>query len=142
MNRSRCAHGTATVRCACCEFDPDAGSMVLERLDADRSLANVDDDMAALQTLSELLARLVAVRAPGGIRLLGDVAAGMLDRVPHALRLLPASSQRHLIQRCAGAVNELFPESGAQLLHWDLHYGNVLGDSMDRTRARVASSAV
>jgi streptomycin 6-kinase len=106
--------------------DPASGSMLLERLDANRSLATVHDDMAALQTLSELLARLTAVPAPQGIRRLADIAAGMLEEVPHALALAPEQSMHSLIQRCAGAVTELLPEAGDQLLHWDLHYDNVL----------------
>jgi streptomycin 6-kinase len=106
--------------------DPDSGSMVLERLDADHSLAAVDDDLAALQTLAELLARLTAVPAPQSIRRLAGIAASMLDQVPHALALVPEPSTRRLIQRCAGAVEELLPEAGDRLLHWDLHYDNVL----------------
>lgn len=38
------------------DSDPDTGTMLLERLDASRSLAGVADDTAALQILSELLA--------------------------------------------------------------------------------------
>lgn len=107
--------------------DPRSGSMLLERLNASRSLAAVHDDLAALQILSELLARLSAVAAPRGIRRLADVAAAMLDRVPHALTLLPDPSVRRLMESCARAVKELLPEAGHQLLHWDLHYDNVLG---------------
>jgi streptomycin 6-kinase len=107
--------------------DPDSGSMLLERLDADHSLAAVHDDLGALRTLSELLARLNAVPAPQGIRRLADITAAMLDRVPHALTLLPDPAEHRLIQSCAGAVKELLPEAGDQLLHWDLHYDNVLG---------------
>jgi streptomycin 6-kinase len=107
--------------------DPVSGALLLERLDAGRSLATVPDDLAALQTLSELLTRLHAVSAPEGIRRLADIAAGMLDRVPRALTLRPGPSARRLIERCAGAVEELLPEAGERLLHWDLHYDNVLG---------------
>jgi streptomycin 6-kinase len=106
--------------------DPDSGSMLLERLDASHSLEAVHDDLAALQTLTELLARLTALTAPQSIRRLADIAASMLDRVPHALALVPEPSTRRLIQHCAGAVEELLPEAGDRLLHWDLHYDNVL----------------
>jgi streptomycin 6-kinase len=107
--------------------DPETGAMLLERLDADHSLAAVDDDLAALQVLSALLVRLNAVAAPEGIRRLADIAVGMLDRVPRAVALRPDAAVRRLIQRCAGAVGDLLPETGDQLLHWDLHYDNVLG---------------
>lgn len=106
--------------------DPGSGSMLLERLDAEQSLAGVPDDRAALHTLCELLLRLNAVPAPPGIRRLADVAAGMLERVPRALALLPDPAARRLIQRCAGPVRELLPSAAGQLLHWDLHYDNVL----------------
>lgn len=99
--------------------------MLLERLDSDRTLASVPDDLAALRILSELLARLTAVAAPPGLRRLADLAAAMLDRVPRALTLLPAADHR-LIHHCASAVRELLPEAGDRLLHWDLHYQNVL----------------
>jgi streptomycin 6-kinase len=97
--------------------DQDSGSMLLDRLDADRSLGSLDD-LVALQTLSELLARLTAVEAPAGIRHLSDVAAAMLERVP------PYADG--LVETCAAAVREVLPESGDRLLHWDLHYDNVL----------------
>lgn len=98
--------------------DPDSGSMLLERLDAGRSLDSIGDDLAALRTLSEMLARLTALEAPAGMRRLSDIAAGMLDRVP------PDADE--LVKTCAAAVREVLPESGDRLLHWDLHYDNVL----------------
>jgi streptomycin 6-kinase len=107
--------------------DPNSGAMLLERLDAERSLAAVVDDLAALQILSELLARLNAVAAPPGIRRLAQITAAMLDRVPHALNVLSDPAEQRLIQDCAAAVEELLPEAGDRLLHWDLHYDNVLG---------------
>ena len=110
--------------------DPDSGAMLLERLNADRTLAAVPDDLAALQILSELLARLTAVPAPPGMRRLADIAAAMLDQVPAALARLDPAEHR-LIQRCAGAVRELLPEAGSRLLHWDLHYDNVLAPRPD-----------
>jgi streptomycin 6-kinase len=108
------------------DHDPASGSMLLERLDADRSLATVGDDLGALQILSELLARLSAVAAPAGLRRLSDIAADMLDRVPRALTLVRDPSQRRLIQASASALEEVLPDAGDRLLHWDLHYWNVL----------------
>ena len=109
------------------KHDPDSGSMLLERLDASTSLAAVRDHNAALQVLTELLGRLTAHTAPDGIRRLADIAVSMLDRVPHALALVPEPSTRRLIRRCAGVITELLPEPSDRLLHWDLHYDNVLG---------------
>jgi streptomycin 6-kinase len=108
------------------DHDPASGSMLLERLDADRTLDTVRDDLAALQILSELLARLNAVPAPAGLRRLSDVGADLLDRVPRALTLVPDPSQQGLIRACASALEEVLSEPGDRLLHEDLHYFNIL----------------
>ncbi|MFV2011165.1 MULTISPECIES: aminoglycoside phosphotransferase family protein [unclassified Micromonospora] len=119
--------------------DASSGTMLLERLDADRTLAVVPDDLAALRILSQLLARLTSVVAPPDIRRLADVAAGMLDRVPQALVRLPAADHP-LVRRCAAAVEELLPEAGDRLLHWDLHYDNVLASRTESAGSAPAAS--
>ncbi len=108
------------------DHHPDTGTMLLERLDATRPLSSVADDTAALQILAELLARLVAVPAPEGLRYLADIAATMLDQVPRAVPALRDPAQQRLVQTCASAVAELIGESGDRLLHWDLHYDNIV----------------
>ena len=100
--------------------------MLLQRLDATRSLLAVMDDMAALRILSELLARLVAVPAPAGLRKLSDVAATLLDRAAAAQSRLPDRSDRRLVEACAASLREVLDQPGDRLLHWDLHYDNVL----------------
>jgi streptomycin 6-kinase len=120
----RAWNGNGAVRML--RHDPDTGAMLLERLDAGHTLGAVSDDLAALRILSEILARLHAVAALPGIRRLADIGAAMLDRVPYALSVLPSGTERRLIDACAGALSELLPEAGDRLLHWDLHYDNVL----------------
>jgi streptomycin 6-kinase len=120
--------GDGTVRLL--EFDPESGGMLLERLDADRPLSGVADDMAALQPLAELMARLVAVPAPPGMRRLADIAPAMLADVPHALTAV-GENDRSVLSYCAGAVAELVNETGDRLLHWDLHYDNVLASERE-----------
>lgn len=100
------------------ESDPSTGTMLLERL-RPRCLDDVADP---LPILAGLLRRLTAHPAPPGLRTLGDVAAAMLGQVPAARSLVPDP----LIDRCAGAVRDLMGEPGDRLLHWDLHYRNVL----------------
>jgi len=46
--------------------DPATGAMLLERCDPERSLGRVPDDLVALQTLSELLARLTDAAGSAG----------------------------------------------------------------------------
>ena len=108
------------------DHEPESGSMLLERLDADRPLAIVRDELAAFEILSELLARLSAVRAPAGMRRLSDFGADLLDGAPRALTLVRDPSQRHLIQACAAALEEVLPEAGDRLVHEDLHFDNIL----------------
>ncbi|MFJ2919433.1 aminoglycoside phosphotransferase family protein [Streptomyces sp. NPDC087307] len=108
------------------DHDPDTGTMLLERLDAARPLSTLADDTAAVQILAELMARLVAVAAPPGFRQLADIAAAMLDAAPDAVPLLRDPAERRLVDTCASAVAGLLPEPGDRLLHWDLHYDNVL----------------
>ena len=108
------------------EHHPLSGSMLLERLSADRSLASVHDDLAALGILCDLMGHLCTHPAPQGLRRLADIAADMLHRVPRALSMASATTQRHLLSSCAGAMRELLPEPGDRLLHWDLHYDNIL----------------
>ncbi|WP_424888139.1 aminoglycoside phosphotransferase family protein [Streptomyces sp. XH2] len=108
------------------DHDEATGTMLLERLDANRSLLSIRDAEASLETLSELLARLLTAPVPAGLRSLGDVAGAMLKDVPAALPELRESSERRLVESCAAAVREVVGEPGHQLLHWDLHYDNVL----------------
>ncbi|MFC9627618.1 aminoglycoside phosphotransferase family protein [Streptomyces sp. NPDC056930] len=108
------------------DHDPDTGTMLLERLDAARPLSSVADDTAAVQILAELLARLVAVPAPQGLRHLADIATAMLDEVARAVPRLRAPAEQQLVRTCAAAVAELTGEPGDRLLHWDLHYDNIL----------------
>lgn len=106
------------------EHDAASGSMLLERLDAARSLGTVVDDLAALESLSHLLARLSAVQAPPGLRRLADVGSRLLDR---AERVLPrAGTRERLVRDCSAALRDVLPEPGDRLLHLDLHYNNVL----------------
>ncbi|GGP96555.1 streptomycin 6-kinase [Actinomadura coerulea] len=108
------------------DHDPGTGTMLLERLDATRPLSSVADDDTALGVLADLLVRLVAVPAPEGLRRLADIAAAMLDEVPGAVPALGDPADRRLVRTCASAVAELVGEPGDRLLHWDLHYDNVL----------------
>lgn len=116
------------------ESDPGSGSMLLERLDATAPLANVPDGLEALQILSELLARLTALPAPPGLRLLSEVGAGLLDRVQSALTRSLPPSQRSLLVNCASALKEVLPEPGDRLLHEDLHFFNILAPGPDDPR--------
>lgn len=109
------------------ENDADSGSMLLERLDADRSLIGIHDDLAALEVIAELLRRFNTVQAPDGLRRLDDLAAAMLEDWPRVSALVIDPDERRLLDRCAAAVRERLADPvNDRLLHWDLHYANVL----------------
>ncbi|MFI0738118.1 aminoglycoside phosphotransferase family protein [Streptomyces sp. NPDC021100] len=108
------------------EDDPATSTLLLERLDATRSLVDVPDAEAALLALTGLLAQLHTVPAPDGLRHLRDVVREMLDAVPQALAALVDEDERRWLAGCAEAVREVAGEPGDRLLHWDLHYENVL----------------
>ncbi|MFJ3763212.1 aminoglycoside phosphotransferase family protein [Streptomyces sp. NPDC090082] len=107
------------------DLDDATGTMLLERLDEARPLSSVADTDEALGIVRDLLARLVAVPAPPGLRTLADIAAGMLADVPEAVARLDADDAA-VLRDCASAVREVAGEPGDRLLHWDLHFGNVL----------------
>lgn len=109
--------------------DPETGTLLLERLDEDRPLFTVPDVMDATRILAELLARLTAVPAPAGLRRLAGVVAGLFERLPPVLAELEsrgADEDARLLKDCAAALREVADETGDRLLHWDLHFENVL----------------
>ncbi|MEU7030457.1 aminoglycoside phosphotransferase family protein [Streptomyces sp. NPDC046275] len=106
--------------------DPGTGTMLLERADERRPLSRLGDAREAVRILADLLARLVAVPAPDGLRRLGGIAARMVDEAPAAAARLADPAEGALLRDCAAAVREVVGEPGDRLLHWDLHYGNVL----------------
>ncbi|MBC7274607.1 MAG: hydroxyurea phosphotransferase [Streptomyces sp.] len=105
--------------------DETTGTLLLERLDATRTLADVPVHQATL-VIGGLLAHLTARPAPPGLRRLADLAPALLDRTPPALARVPDPAARALLTDCAAALREVATEPGDRLLHWDLHHDNVL----------------
>lgn len=117
------------------EHDAATGVMLLERLDERRPLAGVADARVAVRVLARALARLVRVPAPPGMRGLGEAAERMLLAAPGAVAGLADEGERRLLLDCAAAVREVAGEPGDRLLHWDLHYDNVLAGRAEEGRA-------
>lgn len=112
------------------DHDAGTGTMLLERLDSERMLSTMtettQDTRKAVLVIAELLARLTSVPAPAGMRRLADIAGEMLDDLPEALKAIPDPAERAIVERCGGAMREVMGEPGDRLLHWDLHFENVL----------------
>lgn len=120
----RAWHGEGAVRLLA--HDEASGSLLLEALDPDRSLDGVPDVEAALTVLAGVLRRLVAAEPPPGLRRLAGITARMLDEAPRLAPRAADPDERRLLADCAAAVREVAHEPGGALLHWDLHYQNVL----------------
>ncbi|MFI5806529.1 aminoglycoside phosphotransferase family protein [Streptomyces sp. NPDC051561] len=108
------------------DHEPSNGSLLLERLDSARSLDDEPDTRQGVLIIAGMLARFTAVPAPAGMRRLGDIAERMVADTPDALKLLDDPAERRLVADCAAAVREVMGEPGDALLHWDLHFENVL----------------
>ncbi|MFF4363724.1 aminoglycoside phosphotransferase family protein [Streptomyces sp. NPDC001604] len=109
------------------ESDAGTGTLLLERLDPAQRLADLPDAREATMVVARLLARLTSAPAPTGLRHLGDLATALLERTSAALPHLPRADVRRLLEDCAAAVREVADDPGDRLLHWDLHFENVLG---------------
>ncbi|MEV7275431.1 aminoglycoside phosphotransferase family protein [Streptomyces sp. NPDC093111] len=111
------------------DHDPETGTMLLERAGPPTAppthLSTHPDPREAVRVLAELLATLTSPQAPPGLRTLSSVATRMLADTPGAAARLPAADAA-LLTTCAAAVREVLPEPGDRLLHWDLHYDNIL----------------
>ncbi|MEU8763663.1 aminoglycoside phosphotransferase family protein [Streptomyces sp. NPDC048659] len=107
------------------DHDPDTGTMLLERADETRHLSTHPDHREAVRILADLLAGLSSHPAPPGLRTLSAIAGRMVADAPAAADRLGADDAR-LLRDCAAAVREVLPEPGDRLLHWDLHYDNIL----------------
>ncbi|WP_435106903.1 aminoglycoside phosphotransferase family protein [Nocardiopsis synnemataformans] len=107
------------------QHDPDTGAMLLEPLDPTRTLDPVPID-EALTTIGTLLARLTSHRAPQGMRTLADTTRAMVTRAHLLAPRLRTAHERDRISALTARAREMAPEAGDRLLHWDLHFQNVL----------------
>src|SRR5688572_13148750 len=105
--------------------EAESSILLLERLQGDRSLIDHPEIDQAVRIIAELLAGLHAHTAPPQIRLLNDVIDAMLAYAPEAATKLEPDEAR-LLRSWAARVGELAGSAADRLLHWDLHYENVL----------------
>lgn len=91
-----------------------------------RDLRSEPDDLKAVQIIAELLVRLHACDPPADIKPLREVVDGMLEYAPRAVRSLADPAEAWLVRSWAAVLAEVATEPGDRLLHWDLHFENVL----------------
>ncbi|WP_027942188.1 aminoglycoside phosphotransferase family protein [Amycolatopsis taiwanensis] len=111
------------------ESDPSQGALLLERLDAGRTL-NDRPIVEATEIAGELLRRL-SVPAPAPIRRLRDEAARLTETLPATWARLGEPVPRRLVDTAVALCRELGPESGTMLVNEDLHYENVLAGTRE-----------
>lgn len=109
--------------------DPPRGALLLERLDAGRSLRSVPIDEAA--SVAGRLIRALAVPAPDGFRVLRDVAAEIEGGLEERQRRLNAPVPTAWQRAAVSLAHDLGARSGESLVHGDLHYGNILAGARE-----------
>ncbi len=125
-----CWAGDGAVRLL--ERDLATGSMLLERLDATRSLASTPE-ARAISVIAGLLRHLNRLPAPPEIRRLDDIANRIVADAPAIVATAIDTDEHSLLATCTARLAELITEPVAgRLLHWDLHYDNVLARPGDR----------
>ena len=108
------------------DHDPATGALLLEALDPARTLEHEPLDRA-LAVIGGLLARLNAHPGADGVRGLATVTRSLVRRARPLLadERIDGRARRSL-SRWTAVAREMASEPGDRLLHWDLHYGNVL----------------
>ncbi len=110
--------------------DETGYALLLERLDPDRSLFALPVD-EGVETLGLLLARLHRTAAPGGVPRLAEECPRWLETVPRDWDACCPREDRRLLEAAMATWRELGPDAGDDLLHRDLHYGNVLAGTRE-----------
>jgi streptomycin 6-kinase len=106
------------------EADPAVGALLLERLDATRTLDSLDL-RAAAQVAGRLLRRL-AIPAPEGVHPLRAVAGDIAASIPGRQARLGRPVPEDWLAIAGRLAHELGASAGDRLVHADLHYRNVL----------------
>jgi streptomycin 6-kinase len=118
--------------------DESTGTMLLERLDTSMSLAIERATITArdgIVVIAELLARLVSVHAPTGMRRLEDIAGQMLDDLPYALSRIDRGEDRRLLAACGDAVSDVVHDDADEVLWRFDAMTEIIG--LDRERAKL-----
>jgi streptomycin 6-kinase len=105
--------------------DVPRGALLLERLDASRSLADIPLAQAAATTAGTV-ARTLAVEASGSFPSVRAEARQLTTTIPARQRSLHDPVPRQWIALAARLAADLADDPARLLVHTDLHYGNIL----------------
>jgi streptomycin 6-kinase len=104
--------------------DVPSGALLLERLDASRSLVGVPLPEAA--AIAGALIRTLAIEAPGSFPLLQATAGELAATLQARQRALADPVPGQWVALAARLAADLARDPGHLLVHTDLHYGNIL----------------
>ena len=104
--------------------EPSVGAMLLERLDATRSLADVAIAEAVV-TAGRLL-RQLAIPAPMGFRTLASVAEELDQHLPTRWAQAGRPMSQRLLDQACELARQMDASTDTLLVNYDLHYADVL----------------
>ncbi|GAB3583816.1 aminoglycoside phosphotransferase family protein [Amycolatopsis endophytica] len=105
------------------------GTLLLERLDASRSLLTEPLDEAA--GIASALLRRLTVPAPPLVRTLRAEAIRLATELPAEWARLGRPLPKRLLDAAVAVCRDLGPEAGSHLVNQDLHYENVLAGTRE-----------
>lgn len=103
---------------------PEPGALLLERLDAGRSLRSLPAPDAA--AIAGRLLRRLAIPAPAGLPRLRETSAVLARSLPARQQSLGCPVPPPWLEAAVGLCRELGPGASDLLVHGDLHHDNVL----------------
>jgi streptomycin 6-kinase len=107
--------------------DPPRGALLLERLDASRSLAHVP--LAEAAATAGMLIRRLAIEASGSFPSLRATAAELAVALPGRQASLADPAPGQWVTLAAGLAADLARDTAHHLVHADVHYENILASS-------------
>ena len=119
--------GQGTVRLLA--HEPDAGAMLLERLDFSRSLQDVTIGEAV--TVAGHLLRRLAIPAVEGFRPLSVAAPIIADSLPERWEANGRPFSRYLLEKVRDDALQLSSHTASLLVNYDLHYADVLAGTRE-----------
>ncbi len=106
------------------EASPGTGAILLERLDAGHTLRDLDL-LAAAEVAGGLIRRLT-IPAPPGLPLLTDIAGEIAATAGPRQAALHHPLPDRWVDLASTLAADLAADAGEDLVHADLHYGNIL----------------
>ena len=121
----RCWDGRGVVRVL--RSDPDEGALLLERLDPDRTMTGLPNDVAA-RVAGELIG-LAAIPALPNLPTVAASVAELGSMLPVHWERLGRPYPRRQLDRVLALVDDLPVSAEPKMVNWDLWDGNVLGST-------------